>query len=53
MTISNIAELMILVCSALAVKFMVKRSNQKVEDLDGLGNVVKKEDEKGVVIAHF
>jgi len=53
MTISNITELMILVCSILVVKVLVKRSNRKVEDLDGLGNVVKKKDEKGIVIAHF
>lgn len=53
MTISNIAELVILVCSVLVVMFMVKRSNRKVKDLDGLGNVVKKKDEKGIVIAHF
>lgn len=53
MTIGNIVELIILICSAMAVTIMVKHSNSKVKDLDGLGNVVQKKDEKGIVIAHF
>lgn len=53
MTVSNIAELILLVYSVLAVKIIVKRSNRKVEDIDGLGFVVKKTNAKGIVVAHF
>lgn len=53
MTTSNLAELVALLCSIPAVILIVRRSNKKVSDLDGLGEIVKKDQEKGVVVAHF
>lgn len=53
MTVSNFVEIIILVCSVIAVAGIVKCSNRKVEELDGLGGIVKKKDEKGIVVAHF
>ncbi|MGL5437020.1 MAG: hypothetical protein ACRDBO_16860 [Lachnospiraceae bacterium] len=53
MTISNLIEIVVLMSSILAVARIVKHSNQAVEDLDGIGVVMKKLDEKGIIIAHF
>jgi len=53
MTISNIIEMIILICSVPAAIYMVASSNRKVKDIDGLGDVVKEEGQKGVVVAHF
>lgn len=53
MTISNMLELAILVCSIPAAAFIIVGSNRKVKDLDGLGEVVKQEGKKGAVVAHF
>lgn len=53
MSVSNIIELLVLLCSIAAVTRTTKRSNQAVEDLDGLGNVTRKKEEKGIVVAHF
>lgn len=52
MTVSNIMELILLVCSIPVAICIVASSNRKVEDLDGLGEVVKDEDKNGVVVAH-
>lgn len=53
MTVSNIIELVILLCSIPAVIGIVRRSNRAVSDIDGLGEVVKKGHETGTVIAHI
>jgi len=46
---SNMIELIILVCSIPAASCIVASSNRKVKDLDGFGSIVKEESEKGVV----
>lgn len=53
MTWSNWVELIVLIISLIAVFFIVRISNQKVEDLDGVGEVTEKGDVKGNVVAHF
>lgn len=53
MTWSNWVELTVLTVSLIAVFFIVRISNRKVEDLDGLGEVSEKGDVKGNVVAHF
>lgn len=53
MTISNVVEMVILICSVPAAIYIVASSNRKVKDLDGLGDVVKEDSKKGVVVAHF
>lgn len=53
MTTKNIVELIVLLFSIPAVAALVKTSNGKVADLDGLGEVMKKDQKKGAVIAHF
>lgn len=53
MTISNIIEMIILICSVPAAVYIVASSNRKVKDIDGLGGVVKEEGQKGIVVAHF
>lgn len=52
MTWSNWVELIVLIVSLMAVLFIVKSSNRKVEDLDGLGEITEK-NHKGKVVAHF
>lgn len=46
MTISNIIGLVILGLSIPLVILLVRRSNQMVEDLDGLGEIAEKKDDK-------
>jgi len=41
--------LIILVCSIPVAIYIVTSSNKKVKDLDGLGSIVKEENEMGVV----
>lgn len=53
MTASNMMELLILCFSLIAAFLIVKNSNQKVADLDGLGVIVKKNECKGKIIAHI
>ena len=53
MTISNMIEMIILICSIPAAVYIVASSNRKVKDIDGLGDVVKQESKKGTVVAHF
>lgn len=52
MTRSNWIELAVLIVSLVAVFFIIRNSNRKVEDLDGLGEITEKND-KGKVVAHF
>jgi len=51
MTASNVILMIILICSIPLAVFIVRSSNRKVEDLDGLGEVVKGEGKKGTVVA--
>jgi hypothetical protein len=53
MTVSNIIELIVLILSIPVSFYMTKKSNRQLDDLDGLGDVVKKKDEKGIVVAQF
>lgn len=53
MTVSNVILMIILGCSIPVAVFIVKRSNRQVEDLDGLGEIVKEEGKKGVVVAQL
>lgn len=50
MTISNIIGLVILALSIPLVIFLVRRSNQEVEDLDGLGEIAEKDDKSDNII---
>lgn len=52
MTWSNWIELIVLIVNLIAVFFIVRSSNRKVEDLDGLGEITEK-NKKGKVVAHF
>lgn len=49
---SNWIELAVLIISLIAVFFIVRNSNRKVENLDGLGEITEKK-HKGKVVAHF
>lgn len=53
MTWSNWLELAVLTVSVIAVICIVRISNQKVDDLDGLGEITEKDNSGGNVIAHF
>lgn len=53
MTTSNIILLVVLVCSIPLVVWIIKSSNKKVNDLDGLGEIVTKERKKGVFVAQI
>lgn len=53
MTLSNVIEIALLLISVGLVIGIVRSSNRKVSDLDGLGKVVKKGDEKGTMVAYF
>ena len=53
MTVSNVILMIILGCSIPLAVFIVRSSNRKVEDLDGLGEVVKNEGKKGIVVAQI
>lgn len=53
MKVSNVILMIILACSIPLATFIVRSSNRKVEDLDGLGEVVKEEGKKGIVVAQL
>lgn len=53
MTVSNVILMMVLVCSIPLATFIVRSSNRKVKDLDGLGEIVKEEGKKGIVVAQI
>ena len=50
MTIIDIILIVLLLGSIASALLLVRKSNQKVEDLDGFGGIVKKREQKGKTI---
>lgn len=53
MTVSNIILAVILLCSIPLTVLIVRKSNRGVDDLDGFGEIVKEEDQKGITVAQI